>query len=133
MTRKTIAALAAATALAITLGGCARTAPILNLENVPVTSTDGKPLTAAQVRSSIVTAGTSLGWRIVDAGPGKLEGTLMLREHTAVVDIPYSARSYSIVYKRSDKLNEMNGTIHSNYNGWVQNLDRAIRTEMSRH
>ena len=57
----------------------------------------------------------------------------MLREHTAVVDIPYSARSYSIVYKRSDKLNEMNGTIHSNYNGWVQNLDRAIRTEMSRH
>ena len=133
MTKKTIAALAAATALAITLGGCARTAPILNLENVPVTSTDGKPLTAAQVRSSIVTAGTSLGWRIVDAGPGKLEGTLMLREHTAVVDIPYSARSYSIVYKRSDKLNEMNGTIHSNYNGWVQNLDRAIRTEMSRH
>jgi len=132
MTRKTIAALAAATALAITLGGCARTAPILNLENVPVTSTDGKPLTAAQVRSSIVTAGTSLGWRIVDAGPGKLEGTLMLREHTAVVDIPYSARSYSIVYKRSDKLNEMNGTIHSNYNGWVQNLDRTIRTELSR-
>ena len=131
MNKKMLAGVLAA-ALTITLGGCARTAPILNLENVPVTSTDGKALTAAQVRSSIVTAGTSLGWRIVDAGPGKLEGTLILREHTAVVDIPYSAKSYSIVYKRSDKLNEMNGTIHSNYNGWVQNLDRAIRTEMSR-
>ena len=129
---KKIFAAALAAALTITIGGCARTAPILNLENVPVISTGEKALTAAQVRQSIITAGTSLGWRIVDAGPGKLEGTLLLREHTAVVDIPYSAKSYSIVYKRSDKLNEANGTIHSNYNGWVQNLDRTIRTEMSR-
>lgn len=131
MNKKLFAA-ALAVALTITIGGCARTAPILNLENVPVASNDGKALSAAQVRASIVTAGTSLGWKIVDAGPGRLEGTLVLREHTAVVTIPYSAKSYSIIYKASDKLNEANGTIHSNYNGWVQNLDRTIKTELTR-
>jgi len=132
MKRRDFAILVASAALAVTAGGCARTAPIVNVDNVPVTTPSGHPLTAAQVRSAIVAAGTSLGWRITEAGPGKLEGTLALREHTAVVDIPYSAKSYSIMYKRSEKLNEANGTIHSNYNGWVTNLDRAIRTELAR-
>ena len=127
-----IAAAIAAAALAVTAGGCARTAPILNLENVPVTTPGGKALSASQVRGAIITAGTSLGWRITDAGPGKLEGALHLREHSAVVDIPYTAKSYSIIYKSSDRLGESGGTIHSNYNGWVQILDRAIRTEISR-
>jgi hypothetical protein len=84
------------------------------------------------VRTAIIAAGVGLGWRVVDAGPGKLEGTLALREHTAVVEIPYSSRAYSIVYKSSTNLNEAGGVIHSNYNGWVQNLDRAIRTEIAR-
>src|SRR5436853_88263 len=82
--------------------------------------------TAPQVRQAIVTAGTALGWKIADAGPGKLQGTLSLRTHTAVVEIPYSATKYSILYKSSEGLGESGGTIHGNYNGWVQNLDRAI-------
>lgn len=112
--------------------GCARTAPIQNLEAVPVTTSSGKALSAAQVRTAIITAGTSLGWRVAEAGPGRLEGTLNLRQHTAVVDIPYSPTSYSIKFKRADNLNATDNTIHSNYNGWVQNLDRAIRTELAR-
>ena len=114
------------------LAGCVRTAPIYQLDAVPVTPSSAKPLTAAQVRTAIVTGGTGLGWRIGDAGPGMLEGTLTLREHIAVVEIPYSGSSYAIRYKRSTNLNERDGTIHSNYNGWVQNLDRAIRTEIAR-
>jgi len=50
-----------------------------------------------------------------------------------VVDIPYSATNYSIKFKGGENLNAADGSIHKNYNGWVQNLDRAIRTEMSRH
>jgi hypothetical protein len=120
------------TALLLALAGCVRTAPIYQLDSVPVTVSSGKSLADAQVRTAIVAAGTSLGWRIGDAGPGLLEGTLTLREHIAVVEIPYSGSSYAIRYKRSTNLNERDGTIHSNYNGWVQNLDRAIRTELAR-
>ena len=124
------AALAAAAALA--LAGCVRVAPIYQLDTVPVTPSSAKSLSSAQVRTAIITAGTGLGWRIADAGPGRLEGTLTLREHIAVVEIPYSGSSYAIRYKRSTNLNEANGQIHSNYHGWVQNLDRAIRTAIAR-
>ena len=120
-----------ATVIAVAVGGCMRIAPIVKVEDVQVVAPNSKP-TAAQVRQSIIAAGTSLGWKITDAGPGKLEGTLSLRTHTAVVDIPYSATKYSIVYKSSQNLNESAGTIHTNYNGWVENLDRTIRTELSR-
>jgi len=58
-------------------------------------------------------------------------GTLHLREHTAIVDIPYSAKSYSILYKSSVNLTEKSGQIHKNYNGWVQNLDQRIRVYLA--
>jgi hypothetical protein len=48
-----------------------------------------------------------------------------------VVDIPYSAKSYSITYKSSSNLNYDGTTIHSNYNGWVQNLHKAINTQLN--
>ncbi|HEX6633839.1 MAG TPA: hypothetical protein VF038_07705 [Usitatibacter sp.] len=122
---------AAAIAAAILVGACTAQ-PIYNVNDEPVTTPSGKHLTASQVRSAIVTAGSSLGWVIKDAGPGRLLGTLHLRTHTAVVEIPYSASRYSIVYKSSENLDEADGKIHRNYNGWVQNLDRAIRTEIAR-
>ena len=122
-----VAALAASMLLA---AGC-RTAPIQNLTDVPVSTPSGKSLSAAQVRTAIIGAGSGLGWKIVDAGPGKLEGTLKLREHTAIVDIPYSATKYSINYKGGENIGERDGSIHKNYNGWVTNLDRAIRGAIS--
>jgi hypothetical protein len=131
-TKIRLAAALAAIATAAALTGCQTLAPIQNMTNVPVAPASGKGLQASQVRAAIITAGTSLGWRVADAGPGRLEGTLNLRTHTAVVDLPYTASTYGITYKRSDGLNAADGNIHRNYNGWVQNLDRAIRTEISR-
>ena len=122
---------AIAVCAALALGACT-TQPIYNVTDATVSTTSGKALTAAQVRSAIITAGTSLGWRMVDAGHGHLEGTLNLRTHLAVVDIPYSASKYSIVFKRAENLDAANGQIHRNYNGWVQNLDKTIRAELSR-
>ncbi|MEP7070121.1 MAG: hypothetical protein ABI789_12810 [Usitatibacter sp.] len=112
------------------LGACT-TAPVYNVADAPVSPASGKTLQASQVRQAIVTAGSALGWRIVDAGPGKLEGTLNLRTHVAVVEIPYSATKYSIQYKGGENLMATGGTVHKNYNGWVQNLDRGIRSAIA--
>ena len=62
--------------------------------------------------------------------PGLIVGTLNLRTHTAVVDIPFTASNYSILYRSSVNLNQQGDQIHSNYNGWVQNLDQAIRNQL---
>ena len=115
------------------LAGC-RTAPLYNVTNSavpPVTS--GKTLTLNNVTKAIVDAGMGLGWEMQVVRPGQITGTLHLRSHTAIVDIPYTTASYSIVYNSSQDLNynPAQQTIHKNYNGWIQNLDKAIRGRLN--
>ena len=120
MLKKGFAVLAIA-ALA-TLAGC-RSAPVMNVVDAPLVSAKSMQ----QVEQAIVAAGNSLGWQMQPQGPGRIQGTLVLRDHRAVVDIGYTQKSYSIRYKDSSNLNYDGGSIHKNYNGWIQNLDRAIR------
>ena len=118
-------------AAAMLVAGCAPMAPIQNVSDAPVTVVSNKPLTEMDVRNAIVRAGAGLGWIMKDAGPGKLNATLLLRTHTAEVEIPYSTGSYSITYKSSTNLQEANGKIHRNYNGWIQNLNRGINAQLA--
>lgn len=129
--------LALATAVILTAatmtshGACGRCAPIQNVTDAPVPSASGKALGSDEVRKAIVRAGTTLGWQMNANAPGKVTGTLNVRKHTAVVEIPYSSRSYSINYKSSVNLNEEEGQIHNNYNGWVKNLARGIDANLA--
>lgn len=117
-------------ALVVAVAGCS-TAPIMNVTSAPAVSATGKPLTRDQVRSAIVRAGAALGWQMKDEGANVLVGTIQLRTHSAVVEIPYSATSYSVKYRSSMNLEEKGGNIHKNYNGWVQNLNRGITAQLS--
>ena len=104
--------------------------PIQNVNDATVVSAN--PVRLEQVKSAIMIAGTSLGWKMAEVSPGLIQGTLNLRKHTAIVDIPYSTAKYSIVYKSSINLDEKDGQIHKNYNSWVQNLSKKIGTELLR-
>ncbi len=111
------------------LAGC-RTAPIYNATDVAIATPLGRQaLTLDQVGAVIVSAGSSLGWAVQIVKPGDAMATLHLRGHTAVVEIPYSTTTFSIIYKSSDNLNydASRNYIHSNYNGWVTNLRSAIQ------
>ena len=110
------------------LVGC-RTAPVYNVVDAPVV-TDKKGYTLDDMKKAIVRAGGTLGWQMTDMGSNNIQGTLHLRSHMAQVDIPYTKESYSILYKDSSDLNYDGEIIHRNYNGWVQNLDRAIKVQL---
>lgn len=112
------------------LAGC-NTMPIQNVSDAPVTTATGKRLSENQVRDAIVRAGAALGWQMKEERPGMLVGTLNLRKHVAVVSIPYTASSYSVQYRSSVNLDEKDGQIHKNYNGWIQNLTRGINAQLS--
>jgi hypothetical protein len=120
----------AALSVGLAIVAC-NTVPIMNVDNAAISTPSGKPLTQEQVRAAIIRAGSALGWQMKDEGPNKMVGTLVLRTHTAVVDIPYSASNYSIKYRSSVNLEESGGNIHKNYNGWIQNLNRGINTQLS--
>lgn len=108
--------------------GC-RSAPLYNVTSAPIAAS--KPVTVADVEKAIMRAGAGLGWQITPREPGKIEGVLALRTHRAIVDISYDTKAYSITYKDSSNLDYDGTNIHSNYNGWIQNLDKAIRTQLS--
>jgi hypothetical protein len=116
---------------ALLLAACAP-APVKNVTDTPV-RTDKANVTEADVAGAIKRAGAGLGWAVLVDGPGRMNATLRLRTHTAVVDIPYDTTKYSILYKQSDDLryDAEKGTIHRNYNGWIQNLDAAIQRELA--
>jgi len=114
--------------LTLALVGC-RTAPVYNVTEAPVNS--ASEVKAEDVKRAILTAGAGLGWQMKEVEPGHIVGSLFLRKHSAIVDIPYSATSYSIQYKDSTELGYDGTNIHSNYNGWIQNLDRAIKASIT--
>lgn len=73
----------------------------------------------SEVYDAIVEGGQVRDWKIRQIEPGHAEGTLFVRSHVAKVDIYYDTDGYSIEYE--------DGTIHGNYNKWVQNLDGDIQ------
>ena len=110
------------------LGGC-RTAPVLNIDNAAI-SVNGN-YTQADVKKAIIRAGTSLGWQMKEQEPGRLKGTLFLRTHEAIIQILYDKSKYSIKYVDSKNLDYDGTNIHSNYNGWIENLNRNIKVQLS--
>ena len=117
--------------LATVLIGCGGAMPIKNVDNAPVTASSTRKVELATVRQAIVRAGATLGWKMEDDGPNKLIATLSIRTHKAVVEIPYSEKSYSIKYLSSVNLHEQSGNIHKNYNGWISNLQRDIDIQLA--
>jgi hypothetical protein len=116
---------------ALFFAGCRGGQPIQNVEKAPVVTASGKPASLAQVSSAIVRAGARLGWQMKPSGKGRVNGTLVVREHTANIEVDHDTKTYTIRYKDSVNLNAKDGTIHPNYNGWIQNLDRNIRAELA--
>lgn len=119
-----------AAAMVLLAAGCRTPTPVYNVTNASVSTAKSNP-SLDEIGRTIVQAGAALGWQMKQVKPGYILGTLNIRKHVAVVDINYSAKSYSIQYKDSTELNYDGASIHPNYNGWVQNLDNRIRAQLS--
>lgn len=110
------------------LTGCARTAPVENVQRTINTSTQ---YSADQVKTAILEAGLARKWVMTPAGPGVINGRLAQREHSADIRINYTSTNYSINYVTSQNLMAGGGQIHRNYNRWITNLDQDIQLRLS--
>lgn len=115
-------------ALGLLAVGC-RANPVYNVQDAAIVTGKANASTD-DIQKAILRAGGSLGWNMKPAGNGAILGTLTLRKHVAVVEIKYNPKSYSILYKDSQNLDYDGSTIHGNYNGWIQNLNRAIQVQL---
>lgn len=116
---------------ALLLAGCGTSKPITNITDAPAITTGNA--TSENIAQAIQTAIAQRGWVITSNTDGLIEASINVRDkHKAVVTIPYSEKGYSINYKDSTNLGYRGNTIHRNYNKWVINLDREIRTEIAK-
>lgn len=118
-------------ALALFVAGCMGQ-PVYNVNSRAFSASPTASL--RDIEKSIKNAVTGLGWLIKSQGPGKLEAkfTMPDRGHSAIVDIAYDAKTYSINYKSSKFLRYTGTRIHTNYNLWVKRLSREIDQNLSR-
>jgi hypothetical protein len=137
--KRILGALLIAAASLVTAHAYARTSvPIVNHENMVVTTTSGRTPTQADVAKAIQQAAASVSWQVSDAGPGKMVATLVTGrgKHTVTADISYTAQAFSVKYRSSVNMNYAPaegspGIIHPKYNQWVQSLVEAIRVRTS--
>lgn len=131
-----LSALALVLSLAVSSPVWARASvPIENLPNNPAVAASGKVLTLDEVKRTIQMAAMLKNWSLEDKGPGAMVATLNVRgKHTIMVNITYTANSYSLAYHNSINMNYANDggleLIHPNYNKWVQDLRKAIQIEL---
>ncbi len=113
------------------LSACTRDAPIYNVNSHPVPQ-PAQALSLTEIKNIIMLAGADRGWVMEEQGQGRLAGTLLVRTHTAKVDVQYSQTEYSIQYKDSDNLRYTGSTIHRNYNKWIMKLEQDIERDLQR-
>lgn len=112
------------TAALVFLAGC-KSNPVYNVDNTPI-DVSAKH-SSKQIKKAIISAGSSLGWKMKAKKKGHIVATLFQRRHVAIVDIHYNKKSYSITYKDSKNLQYDGKSIHKFYNKWIRNLDRRIQ------
>lgn len=82
------------------------------------------------IRDAILQGGTAAGWQMRDETDGRISATYTIRTHSAIVSIPYDNKEYKILYQSSVNLKAKDGTIHPNYNKWVDRLNRYIASAL---
>jgi len=123
MNKKTIFTLVIVAAL---LAGCARTAPIHN-----VNQSLSQRYSDNQMKMAIIEAGIGRKWVMTPVSPGVINGRLAQRDFVANIRISYTSQNYRIDYVSSENLKAGQGEIHNNYNRWIANLDQDIQLRLS--
>lgn len=114
------------TIAAILLTGCARTAPVHNV-NQSLT----QHYSDSQMKTAIIEAGLGRKWVMTSVAPGVITGRYAQRNFVANIRVTYTPQSYAIQYVSSENLKAQDGKIHANYNRWVNNLDQDIQLRLA--
>ena len=131
--KQLLSGIAVACVVLAVMAGCRGGGQIYNVKDATIATSSGKELTVEQVGKAIVDAGVGLRWIMVVTKPGHIVATQNARSHTAIVDITYDSKTYSLTYKDSVNLNydAEKQTIHKAYSSWIQNLDNAIKGRLA--
>jgi hypothetical protein len=123
-------ALVSVAVVALIIGCVSNLAPLHNVESQPISAS--RAVSLDEVGKAIIRAGASIsGFQMKQVKPGLITATYARRGLSAVMEIKYDTKQYSIAYKDSQGLQYDGAQIHKTYNGWVQRLDGRIKAQLS--
>jgi len=124
-------ALVSVAAVALIIGCVSNLAPLHNVENQPISAS--RAVSLDEVGKAIIRAGSSIsGFQMKQVKPGLITASYARGGGlSAVMEVKYDTKQYSITYKDSQGLQYNGAQIHKTYNGWVQRLDSRIRAQLS--
>ncbi|HEY1723636.1 MAG TPA: hypothetical protein VGG27_20500 [Magnetospirillaceae bacterium] len=94
---------------------------------------NAQQLAPAQIEAAITSGAVADEWKVQRVDTGHLVATHEKDRHSATVDIFFDQKSWRIAYKASSELDAdpSKETIHSHYNVWIRNLERAIAARLN--
>lgn len=107
------------------LAACQST-PVYNIKHTQVPA----GISFKQVEKTILKALVQKGWQVKSNIDGVILAEIMVRTHSAKIEITFDDNHYSINYVDSSNLkyNAQKNTIHKNYNNWIIYIDRLIQS-----
>jgi hypothetical protein len=131
--KRMAAAIVVASLVVITMIGCRAGGQVYEVKDAPVQTASGKEPTLEQIQKAIIDAGIKQTWIMTPVKLGEMLGEYNIQSHQIHVTIPYTTKSYSILYKDSSNLryDPVKRTIHINYQKWIERLDNEIKTRLS--
>ncbi len=115
--------------LTFALSACIVTVPI----QTPYEDISAYSLEENVVQKSIVEACVARGWTIEEKTDSNVKASILVRgKHKILVNIPYTSNTFKIEYLSSANMDaKADGTIHPNYNKWVETLAADIKRKLS--
>ena len=125
--------------IAAVASACNQARPIYQVENQPIPQVF-PPLTLKQIKARILNVDQIQNWKLKVLEPGKIDGLLTIKQHSAVVTIDFNQQVYSIRYKSSYRLKagmalvndprQGKFLIHHSFNSSVRTLKKNIDYEL---
>jgi hypothetical protein len=125
-------AIAAALGLLFVITACS--APIHKVESETYGWGPQKGVTLAQVRTTVEKAALDQGWLLSNEKAGSYTATKTWGggKHSAIVNVIYNLKEFTIRYQNSKLLGYNGSTIHKTYNLMVTRLEEKIKTDVSK-
>jgi hypothetical protein len=112
----------------VVVGAGCRKEAIHNVVRAPIAAP--ATISASEMSQVLIDAGERAGWRLREAGPGRIRAEKQIRSHRALSEIRYDTSGYSVTLLQADNLLYDGAKVHKIYNVWVEGLQKSIEDEI---